>query len=114
MTRRHFNQLCATVGAATALQGCSTAAALAPGAAAALAPRGRLRACINLGNPILARRDDQGVVSGVSVDLATSLAAQLAVPLELVVVEAALQSVQTVRADGADIGFFAIDPHCLH
>jgi polar amino acid transport system substrate-binding protein len=110
MTRRNFTQLCAAAGAATALQGCSTAAALPPGAAAALAPKGRLRACINLGNPILARRDEKGVVSGVSVDLATSLAAQLAVPLELVVVEAALQSVQTVRADGADIGFFAIDP----
>ena len=110
MTRRNFTQLCAVVGPAMALQGCSSAPTLPAGAAAALAPLGRLRACINLGNPILARRDNKGIVSGVSVDLATSLARRLGVPLDLVVVEAALQSVQTVRAEQADVGFFAIDP----
>ena len=110
MTRRNFTQLCAVAGPAMALQGCSTAPTLPAGAAAALAPLGRLRACINLGNPILARRDNKGIVSGVSVDLATSLARRLGVPLDLVVVEAALQSVQTVRAEQADVGFFAIDP----
>jgi polar amino acid transport system substrate-binding protein len=83
---------------------------LPPGAAAALAPRGRLRACINLGNPILAKRDGAGVLSGVSVDLATRLAVQLGIPVEFVVVDAALKSVETVKADLADIGFFAIDP----
>jgi polar amino acid transport system substrate-binding protein len=83
---------------------------LSPASAPTLAPGGRLRACINLGNSILARRDDAGVVSGVSVDLATLLASQLDVPLDLVVVDAALKSVQTVRADLADVGFFAIDP----
>ncbi len=92
------------------LTACMSTAALPAGARAALAPGGRLRACINLGNPILANRSGAGVVSGVSVDLATLLAERLAVPLELVVVEAALKSVDTVKADHADIGFFAIDP----
>ena len=78
---------------------------------AALAPTGRLRASINLGNPILARRDTAtGAVSGVSVDLAQALAAQLGVPAELTVVEAAALSVAAVTAGQADIGFFAIDP----
>jgi len=107
ITRRAF----AFATATAALAGCGTTPpSLPPGAASLLAPRGRLRACINLGNPILARRDAAGAVSGVSVDLATALAAQLGVPLELVVVEAALKSVETVKGDQADIGFFAIDP----
>lgn len=88
------------------LAGCGST----PAAAAALAPTGTLRACINLGNPILARRDAAGSVSGVSVDLATTLARQLHVPLQLVVVEAAAKSVETVKAEQADIGFFAVDP----
>jgi polar amino acid transport system substrate-binding protein len=110
MTRRRFSVGCALAPFA-ALTACSTPTSLLPaGAAAALAPRGRLRACINLGNPILANRDSAGGVSGVSVDLATSLAARLGVPLELVVVDAAAKSVETVKTDLADIGFFAIDP----
>jgi polar amino acid transport system substrate-binding protein len=75
-----------------------------------LAPGGPLRACINLGNPILAHRRADGSVGGVSVDLATELARRIGRPLQTVVVEAAGTSVETVRADGADVGFFAIDP----
>jgi polar amino acid transport system substrate-binding protein len=78
--------------------------------AAALAPAGALRACINLGNPILARRDVDGQVRGVSVDLAGELARRLDLPLALVVVETAAQSVQVVAEGRADLGFFAIDP----
>ena len=93
-----------------ALCGCATAAATPSAAAAALAPGGRLRASINLGNPILATRDAAGAVTGVSVDLATALARQLGVPLDLVVVDAAAKSVDNVDAGLADVGFFAIDP----
>ncbi len=79
--------------------------------AAAMAPTGTLRASINLGNPILARKDAAtGEVSGVSVDLARSLGARLGVPVTLVVVEAAARSVQAVRSGQADIGCFAVDP----
>ena len=78
---------------------------------AALAPTGRLRASINLGNPVLARRDAAtGAAAGVSVDLARALADELGVPLELVVVDGAAQSVEAVKSGQADIGFFAIDP----
>jgi len=76
----------------------------------AFTPTGRLRASINLGNPILAGRDEQGEPCGVSVDLARAFAQQLGAPLELVVFDTAGKSVDAVSNDEADIGFFAIDP----
>ena len=79
--------------------------------AALFAPSGTLRASINLGNPILAQRDaGTGEPIGVSVDLARELARRLGVPIELVVFPSAAASVDAVRAEQADIGFFAIDP----
>jgi polar amino acid transport system substrate-binding protein len=79
--------------------------------AARLAPSGTLRASINLGNPILAQRDAAtGEPGGVSVDLAREFARRLGVPVELVVFPGAAASVEAVRAEQADIGFFAIDP----
>jgi polar amino acid transport system substrate-binding protein len=99
------------LGAAAWLAGCSTPARVPEALVLALAPGGRLRASINLGNPILASRTAAtGVVSGVSVDLARALAAQLGVEAEMQVVDSAARSVLAVRAGQADIGFFAIDP----
>jgi polar amino acid transport system substrate-binding protein len=77
----------------------------------AFAPTGTLRASINLGNPILANRDPQtGEPFGVSIDLARAFAQRLGVGIELVVFDAAGKSVEAVRGEQADIGFFAIDP----
>ena len=77
----------------------------------AFLPTGRLRASINLGNPILAGTDPAtGEPRGVSVDLARELARQLGAPIDLVVFDAAGKSVQAVTDEQADIGFFAIDP----
>lgn len=77
----------------------------------AFAPTGRLRAAINLGNPILAGRDAaSGEPAGVSIDLARALAAQLGVEAELVVFDTAAKSVEAVTQEQADIGFFAVDP----
>ncbi|MDR2011465.1 MAG: transporter substrate-binding domain-containing protein [Rhodanobacter sp.] len=75
----------------------------------AFTPTGVLRACINLGNPILARREGESA-AGVSVDLAHELARRLGVGCELLLVEKAVQSVGAVRGERADVGFFAIDP----
>jgi polar amino acid transport system substrate-binding protein len=70
-----------------------------------------LRASINLGNPILARRNaGTGEAEGVSVDLARALAAELGVAVELKVFDTAARSVAAVSSGEADIGFFAIDP----
>ena len=83
---------------------------MTPSIRSAFTPTGKLRACINLGNPILAGLDAAGQAAGVSVDLAGELAKLLGVELELVLVDAAGKSVEVVAADQADIGFFAIDP----
>ena len=76
----------------------------------AFAPTGRLRAAINVGNPILARLQADGTPAGVSIDLAQRLAARLGLPLELQVFEAAAKSVDAVTQEQADFGFFAVDP----
>jgi polar amino acid transport system substrate-binding protein len=77
----------------------------------AFAPQGRLRASINLGNPILANKDAaSGQPKGVSIDLATEFAKRLGVPIKLVVFDTAAKSVDAVATEQADIGFFAIDP----
>jgi polar amino acid transport system substrate-binding protein len=82
-----------------------------PETVARFTPTGKLRASINLGNPILAGRDSTtGEPCGVSVDLARAFAQRLGVGLELVVFDTAGQSVQAVTDEQADIGFFAIDP----
>ncbi|WP_047782951.1 transporter substrate-binding domain-containing protein [Variovorax paradoxus] len=84
---------------------------VAPALVSAFAPGGTLRASINLGNPILANKDAAtGEPVGVSIDLAREFARRLGVGIELVVFEKATASVDAVRNEKADIGFFAIDP----
>ena len=83
----------------------------AAGLSASFAPTGRLRAGINIGNPILARIDTAtGRPVGVSVDLANGLAQRLGVPIDLVVFDAAGKSVEALTAERIDVGFFAVDP----
>jgi polar amino acid transport system substrate-binding protein len=78
---------------------------------AAFTPTGKLRASINLGNPILANQDaSTGRPFGVSVDLAHEFASRLGVELELVLFDAAGKSVEALIGERADIGFFAVDP----
>jgi polar amino acid transport system substrate-binding protein len=79
--------------------------------AKALAPTGTLRAAINFGNPILAKRG-QGTEppSGVSVDIARELGARLGVPVQLVTFEAAGRVVEALKTGGLDLVFIAIDP----
>lgn len=84
---------------------------VAPALVSAFAPGGTLRASINLGNPILANKDAAtGKPMGVSIDLAREFARRLGVAIELVVFEKAAASVDAVKNEKADIGFFAIDP----
>jgi polar amino acid transport system substrate-binding protein len=76
-----------------------------------LAPRGKLRAAINFGNPILATREAAtGAARGVSVDLSRQLAKDLGVPVELVLYPAAGKVVEGLRSDAWDVAFVAIDP----
>ncbi len=112
----------ASAGALLGLSACDTAQRAPPSMShrpptatpaliQAFAPTGTLRASINLGNPILARKDSgQDGAAGVSVDLARALAQALGVRLELRIVDAAAKSVAAVSGGQADVGFFAIDP----
>ena len=86
-------------------------ASLTPALVSSFTPTGKLRASINLGNPILANKDPvTGQPVGVSIDMAHAFARQLGVELELVVFDTAGKSVDAVKNERADIGFFAIDP----
>jgi len=84
---------------------------ISPALVTAFAPSGTLRASINLGNPILANKHPVSYQPvGVSIDLAHEFASRLGVGVELVVFDKAAASVDAVKAERADIGFFAIDP----
>ena len=75
------------------------------------APTGKLRASINLGNPILAKREPIALQPvGVSIDLANAFAQRLGVDIEFLVFDTAAKSVEAVTQEKADVGFFAIDP----
>jgi polar amino acid transport system substrate-binding protein len=86
------------------------AAELPAGLAAEFAPTGRLRAAINFGNAVLAKRDAAGNPGGVSVALARALAERLALPLDLVPFEGAGQVTDAARRGVWDIAFLAVDP----
>ncbi len=74
-----------------------------------LAPKGALRASINLGNPVLAQ-GTQTAPTGVTVDIAHEVAARLDAPVELVCFDAARKSLAAMTAGQADICFLAIEP----
>jgi polar amino acid transport system substrate-binding protein len=79
-------------------------------ARAILAPEGRLRAAINCGNPVLARRAADGSLSGVSVELAHAFAQALGVGLETIPYDGAGGVVADAGADAWDVAFLAVDP----
>lgn len=77
---------------------------------ASLAPGGTLRAGINVGNPVLALHDPtSGEVTGVAPALASALAAEAGLPLELVVYGSAGRMAADAAAAAWDVGFLAID-----
>ncbi len=76
-----------------------------------LAPTGRLRATINLGNTVLAQRNaETGALGGVSADLARELARRLNVEAVLVPFDTAGKAFEALRSGACDVGFLAIDP----
>lgn len=76
-----------------------------------LAPTGKLRAAINLGNSVLAQTDAAtGQPKGITPDLARELGKRLGVPVELVVYQAAGKVFDAAKAGAWDIAFIAIEP----
>src|SRR3974390_1810264 len=76
-----------------------------------LAPTGKLRAAINLGNSVLAQKDEAtGAPKGITPDLARELGKRLGVPVELVTYDAAGKVFDAAPKGEWDIGFVAIEP----
>ncbi|WP_431262086.1 ABC transporter substrate-binding protein [Roseateles chitinivorans] len=120
-------ELCAAGAASLLLNACASPTAGASGgagigsagtadpadaraAAAELSGTGKLRAAINLGNPILASRGPDGELRGVSVDLAREAARRLGVGIELMAFNAAGKVVEAIKEKQVDLAFVAIDP----
>jgi polar amino acid transport system substrate-binding protein len=74
-----------------------------------LAPTGKLRAAINLGNIVLAQGTPQEP-RGITVELARELAKRLGVPLEMTFYDAAGKVFEALKAGTWDIAFLAIEP----
>ena len=76
-----------------------------------LAPTGKLRAAINLGNSVLAQTDPvTSEPKGITPDLARELGRRLGVPVELVTYTAAGKVFDAARTGEWDIAFVAIEP----
>jgi polar amino acid transport system substrate-binding protein len=80
------------------------------GARQELAPTGKLRVGINLGNALLATRDRTGAPAGISVDLARELARRTAVPIEFISYESAGQMADAAKTHAWDVAFLGADP----
>jgi len=74
-----------------------------------LAPTGKLRATINLGNIVLAQ-GTPAAPAGVTPELARELAKRLGVACELICFDAAGKAFNALKAGQADIVFLAIEP----
>lgn len=81
-----------------------------PSIAEQIAPTGRLRATVNIGNPVLAQRQPDGRLGGISVALAHALAQRLGLPLDLHAFGTAGEAFAALASGACDIGFLARDP----
>jgi polar amino acid transport system substrate-binding protein len=75
------------------------------------APTGKLRASLNMGNPVLAHSHTaKEKPAGVTIDLAREFARELGVAVDFLQFDTAAKSVAALAGGEADIGFMAIDP----
>ena len=89
----------------------STTSAADPAVRSDLAPKGKLRAGINLENTLLAVKDPaSGEIRGVAVDLAQELGRRLGVPVEILTFETAGRIADAVKNGAWDIAFIAAEP----
>ena len=93
------------------LVSCAAIPPVPPSARSDLAPTGKLRAGINLGNGVIATRDSAtGNPRGIAVNIARELGQRLDVPVEYVVFEQARNAVDAMQAGAIDVVFVAIEP----
>lgn len=91
------------------LIGCTTPMNAPMNVRSELAPTGKLRAGMNLGNNLFTRKDASGQLQGVSVDLMQELAKRLGVPLEMVVYEQPGQVADDAVKGMWDVAILAIE-----
>ena len=89
--------------------GCTTHMNLPMNVKSELAPTGKLRAGMNLGNTLFTRKDNSGQLYGVSVDLMQELASRLGVQLEMVVYDQPGQVADDSTKGVWDIAILAIE-----
>jgi polar amino acid transport system substrate-binding protein len=76
-----------------------------------LAPTGRLRVALNLGNIVLVQTDETtGAPKGVTVDLAGELGKRLGVPVDFTTFDGAGKAFEALKGGSIDIVFLAIEP----
>src|ERR1044071_1305772 len=93
------------------LAACAAQPSLSPQARSELAPSGVLRAAINYGNPVLARKDPAtGELAGVAVDLTRDLAQRVGVRVQLVGYDTVGKLLAGLKAGEWDVGYLAYDP----
>lgn len=103
--------ICATSMLLAATVSAFAQSAVSPEVLKDLAPTGKLRAAINLGNGVLAQPDAAtGKPKGITPDLAMELGRRLGVPVELVVYQAAGKVFDAVKDGAWDVSFVAIEP----
>ena len=102
--------LCTMIAGAAAAAA-PAAANITPEIVRELAPTGTLRAAINLGNSVMAQKNEQtGKLGGVTVDLANELGKRLGVPVSLVPFEAAGKVFEAMQQGQLDVAFIAVEP----
>ncbi len=93
------------------LTGSALAQNISPDVLKDLAPTGKVRAAINLGNQVLAQKDPAtGEPKGITPDLARELGKRLGVPVQLVPFDAAGKVFEAAKSGQWDIAFLAIEP----
>ncbi len=81
-----------------------------PDVVKSLAPTGRLRVALNLGNIVLVQTDEStGAEKGVTVDLAGELGRRLGVPVDFTTFDGAGKAFEALKGGGIDIVFLAIE-----
>jgi hypothetical protein len=76
-----------------------------------IAPSGVLRVGINLGNPVIAQKDEAGgEPRGVGAALGRELARRLGLPVAFVTYDTAGKMADAVKAGAWDVAFLAVDP----
>ncbi len=84
---------------------------VSPDIVKSLAPTGRLRVALNLGNIVLVQTDEKtGAQKGVTVDLARELGRRLGVPVDFTTFDGAGKAFEALKGGSIDIVFLAIEP----